>query len=175
MDETMLERALHLDKYLLAEQEVCYRSARKHFTSERVFFLDSPDEVRVFMAELFESLPVEVLYAIALDSSNGLLGFLKISQGTVNRAVVYPRALLTFLLVETNATAVILAHNHPGGRAEASSEDIAITRRLWHLLKDLDVRLLDHLIYAPGTQGRESRWVSFSQRGILAVEEEAWQ
>ncbi|MFO7882676.1 MAG: tyrosine-type recombinase/integrase, partial [Kosmotogaceae bacterium] len=50
------------------------------------------------------------LLAIALDSANEFLGFVKLAQGTVNRAAVYPRALVSFLLVETNATAVVLAH-----------------------------------------------------------------
>lgn len=167
MDDEMLAAAKRLDKYVLAEKEVCYRTARKHYTSERVFILESPADVRNFMAELFEELPVECLYALALDASNELLGFLKISQGTVDRAAVYPRALLTFLLVETNATAVILAHNHPGGKAKPSPEDIAITRRIRDLLKDLEVRLLDHLIYAPGNLGRDSKWLSLAQEGII--------
>jgi DNA repair protein RadC len=167
MDPGMLAVAKQADRYIVTEKEVTYRTARRHHTTSEVHVIDSPERVRDFMAGLFEQSPVEVLYALALSSANEFLGFLKLSQGTVDRAAVYPRSLLSFLLIETNATGIILAHNHPGGTAKASNEDIALTRRIETLLKDLEVRLLDHIIYAPGSLGRDSQWVSLRQEGLI--------
>ncbi len=168
MEARLLAAAKHRDKCIVTEKEVTYRTARRHRISSSIATIDSPETVQDFMSELFEKSPVEVLYAIALNSSNEFLGFLKLAHGTVSKAAVYPRRLLTFLLVETNASAVILAHNHPGGRATASSEDIALTKSIETMLNNLDVSLLDHMIYAPGNSDREPRWVSLRQEGILA-------
>ena len=43
---------------------------------------------------------------------------------------------------------MILAHNHPGGRAYPSGEDIRATSRLQGLLKMVDIDLVDHFIIA---------------------------
>ena len=129
--------------------------------------LDSPQSVKVFLEPLFEESPIEALYAIALNSNNEFLGFIRISQGTVSRAAVYPRELISFLLIEPNATAVILAHNHPVGASRASQEDITLTRRIKKLLEGLEVRLLDHLIYAPSRLGQEGLWVSMQAEGQI--------
>jgi len=167
MDPAKLATAMHADKYVVAERELTTRIAREHQTDMPITVLDSPSSVRLFMEDVLEQSPVEALYAVALNSANEFLGLMKLSQGTVDRAAVYPRSLLSFLLLETNATGIILCHNHPGGTAKASNEDIALTRRIETLLKDLEVRLLDHLILAPGTLGRESQWVSLRETGVI--------
>jgi len=48
------------------------------------------------------------------------------------------------------AAAVILAHNHPSGHVKPSPADLKITQALQAALALLDVRVLDHLIVAPG-------------------------
>jgi DNA repair protein RadC len=45
-----------------------------------------------------------------------------------------------------NAAAVILCHNHPSGRADASEADIAVTQLLQASLALVDVKVIDHLI-----------------------------
>jgi DNA repair protein RadC len=60
-----------------------------------------------------------------------------------------------------NATAVIVAHNHPSGLAEPSQADIDITRRLKVALELVDISLLDHFIIGRG------QVVSLAQRGKL--------
>jgi DNA repair protein RadC len=129
--------------------------------------VDCAERARLLLAHLFEAKPVEGLYAIALNSSGDFLGLVKLAEGTVDRAAVYPRELLTFLLVETNATAVLLAHSHPGGKAEPSPEDLALTTRLKELLQPLSVRLLDHFIYSCSRPGKGGEWLSMRERGNL--------
>jgi DNA repair protein RadC len=129
--------------------------------------IDSAEKAKLLLSRLFEAKPVEGLYAIALNSSGDFLGLVKLAEGTVDRAAVYPRELLTFLLVETNATAVLLAHSHPGGKAEPSPEDLTLTTRLKELLQPLSVRLLDHFIYSCSRPGKEGLWLSMRERGDL--------
>ena len=131
--------------------------------------INGPDAAKRLLAPFFENEPYEEVYAIALDSSNRFLGFLKLEEGTVNMATVHLRKILTFLLCEANATGLILAHNHPGGSNMPSGEDIALTRRLSQRLADIQVRLLDHLIYVPRGFGQAAKWLSMNQEGHTPV------
>jgi len=151
----------------VAEKAVCYRKVRSHSIPLPIEAIDSAGKVKLLLGHLFESKPVEGLYAVALNSSGDFLGMIKLAEGTVDRAAVYPRELLSFLLIETNATGLILAHSHPGGKAEASIEDKALTSKLKSILQDLGVKLIDHFIYACGRPGIPPAWVSMRERGDL--------
>jgi DNA repair protein RadC len=74
---------------------------------------------------------------------------------------VYPREVVKHAL-EHNAAAVILAHNHPSGRAEASTADISLTQTLKQALALVDVRLLDHFIVTA-----TEKPLSLAERGLV--------
>jgi DNA repair protein RadC len=80
--------------------------------------------------------------------------------GTIDGASVHPREVVRRAL-ETNAAAVIFAHNHPSGIAEPSQADQRITDRLKSSLLLIDVRVLDHMIIGEGEV------MSFAERGLL--------
>ena len=61
----------------------------------------------------------------------------------------HPREVVKLALGK-NATAVIVAHNHPSGVAELSLSDIAITHNLRSALGLIDIPLLDHFIIGVG-------------------------
>jgi DNA repair protein RadC len=60
-----------------------------------------------------------------------------------------------------NASALILAHQHPSGVTEPSAADRALTERLKAALAMVDVRVLDHFIVGEGTP------YSFAEAGLL--------
>jgi len=60
-----------------------------------------------------------------------------------------------------NASAVILAHNHPSGIAEPSNADRELTRQLQSALSLIEVRVLDHIVVGDGET------VSFAERGWM--------
>ena len=122
--------------------------------------LDSVEKVREYLCTKLGSQRRERLVALLLDSSGRLLGEREIETGTVDRAAVSPRNLVE-KIVYLNATSVILVHNHPGGRAEASREDRALTARLSELGRSLGFRVLDHFIVA----GAEI--ISFRECGLM--------
>lgn len=80
-----------------------------------------------------------------LDSANHLLRDQIMWEGSVNCVQVHPREIVRTAL-ETGATALILAHNHPSGRCYASREDIAITSQIVAACKLMDIAVHDHLI-----------------------------
>ncbi|RUO45498.1 RadC family protein [Idiomarina aquatica] len=102
----------------------------------------------------------EVFVVLLLDSQHRLLRYEEMFHGTINAAPVYPREVLK-MVMQHNAAAVILAHNHPSGVAEPSQADQRVTERLKKALSLVDVALLDHFIIGSGDP------VSFAERGLL--------
>lgn len=89
----------------------------------------------------------EVVYLVCLDGKHKVLGCHKLGEGSVNAADITPRKVVEAAL-SNNATAAILAHNHVSGLALPSNADLATTRKLWDILQDVGVELVDHLIFA---------------------------
>jgi len=86
-----------------------------------------------------------VFACLYLDNRHRVLGYEELFRGTVDGASVHPREVVRACL-KHNASAVILAHNHPSGVAEPSVADRAITRSLREALQLIEVRVLDHLV-----------------------------
>ena len=101
-----------------------------------------------------------MLSSTLLDNRHHLLAFVELFRGTIDGAAVHPREVVKEAL-KHNAAAVILAHNHPSGIAEASQADRLITQRLREALQLVDIRVLDHLIVAA------DRILSFAESGLL--------
>lgn len=99
--------------------------------------------------------------AAYLDSKNNVITTETVHIGTANMSVVGPREVFRHAVRE-NATALIVAHNHPSGDPSPSPEDIAVTRRLSEVGRLLDVPLLDHVIIGDG-----GRYVSLQKEGLL--------
>lgn len=87
----------------------------------------------------------ECLAVLYLDQHQRSIAFEVPFRGTVNHAVVYPREIARSALMH-NATAVILAHNHPSGVARPSKTDEHMTQAMVSALDLLGVRVLDHYI-----------------------------
>lgn len=122
---------------------------------------DSPKAVRDFLVFELAEEAREVFYVIFLDSQNRAVSCEPLFVGTLTQTSVYPRELIR-RCIELNASAVILAHNHPSGVTEPSTADRAITNSLTSALGLIDVRVLDHFIV-----GGTARPVSFAERGLL--------
>jgi DNA repair protein RadC len=115
------------------------------------------DAARVFQAQLAD-LPHEVFSCLFLDTRHRVISYEELFRGTIDGAMVYPREVLKRAL-HHNASAVIVAHNHPSGVSEPSEADRGITLKLSKALALIDVRLLDHLIVSRGGH------VSLAERG----------
>lgn len=103
--------------------------------------------VRDYCRAALSNRPIEHCIALLLDGQNRLIQAHEVSRGTLGQTSIYPRELAR-LALETHASALILAHNHPSGLAAPSQEDIELTHDLARALALVDVVLLDHLIVA---------------------------
>jgi len=120
----------------------------------------SPTVVKEYLTAKLGGFDVEVFAVLFLDSQHRLIEYVKMFQGTLNQASVYPREVAKAAL-NRHAAAAIVAHNHPSGNPEPSTADRALTTHLKKALALLDVNALDHVVVA----GQET--VSFAERGLL--------
>ena len=92
------------------------------------------------------------------------------SVGTLNYTVVHPREVFKSSIL-SNASSVLLIHNHPSGELEPSREDIDLTERMVSAGKILGIEVLDHLII--GT--RERAYTSLRDRGVMEFPDRDWR
>ncbi len=122
--------------------------------------LASPEATRDYLRLRLYGSPQEIFACLFLDNRHRVIRYEELFRGTIDGASVHPREVLRRVM-ETNAAAVIFAHNHPSGVAEPSQADLRITQRLKELLALIEVRVLDHIIIGDG------EGTSFAERGLL--------
>ena len=122
--------------------------------------LTSPQLTQRYLMSKLRDRQSEAFVALFLDSQHRVIEYVELAHGTIDGAAVYPREVVKMALSK-NAAAVIFAHNHPSGIAEASQADKAITERLVKALSLLDIRVLDHIIVGDG------EFTSFAEKGWL--------
>lgn len=144
---------------LQAVFEMSRRALEERLRSRDI--LGSPSEVRDWLRLKLGQLPHEVFMVLLLNAQNQLIKAHELFRGTLTQTSVYPREVVK-LVLDYNAAAVILAHNHPSGSAEPSRADEILTSSLKQVLSLVDVRVLDHFIVA----GNQSP-LSFAERGLL--------
>lgn len=91
--------------------------------------LGSPAAVRDYLRLKLVAEPNEIFAVVFLDNQHQVLAFEPLFKGTVDQTSVYPRVVVQRALA-LNASALILAHQHPSGNTEPSAADRAITERL---------------------------------------------
>jgi len=111
--------------------------------------LDSPQAVRHYLQLQLAARAHEVFAVLFLDSQHRLIALEELFRGTLTQTSVYPREVVLRAL-HHQASAVVLAHNHPSGSTTPSRADEALTQTLKAALALVDVRVLDHVIVAPG-------------------------
>jgi DNA repair protein RadC len=87
----------------------------------------------------------ELFWLITLTNSNRLIGISEITSGTTKGVQVSPKLIFQIAL-KANASAIIIAHNHPSGKLKISESDKKETNKLKSLADLMEMTLLDHLI-----------------------------
>ncbi len=103
----------------------------------------------------------EKFVMLALDTKNQIAGAFTVHIGTTNSSIVNPKDVFQRAIL-TNATSIIVCHNHPSGNPQPSPEDILITTRLADCGQLLGVEVLDHIII-----GDDNSYVSMKEKGYL--------
>lgn len=143
---------------LLAVLELSRRALAQRLRERTVF--DSPEAVKHYLQLHLAAKAHEVFAVLFLDNQHRLIAMEEMFRGTLAQTSVYPREVVRHAL-QHQAAAVVLAHNHPSGAVQASPADLALTQILRSALALVDVRVLDHIIVAPGAG------LSMAEQGLL--------
>jgi DNA repair protein RadC len=125
--------------------EVCRRYLLE--TSETGKIVKSSEDAAKHMIPMFFGKNFECVALMCLDAKGKVLFCDCVFEGSVNAAAVSVRRVVE-ICVRYTTTDVIVSHNHPGGVAIPSEQDVMVTRRIAEALRTVGVRLLDHLIIA---------------------------
>ncbi len=102
----------------------------------------------------------EYFKVLLLNNANKVLGYTLISEGGLTNTMVDVRIILQAALL-ANATAIILAHNHPSGNLTPSHEDKKVTQEIANAAKIMQIRVVDHIIMS------DESYHSFAESGLI--------
>ncbi|SNX28004.1 DNA replication and repair protein RadC [Polynucleobacter meluiroseus] len=141
-----------------AAYELVKRSLEEGLAQDSIF--SSPAKVKEYLQAKIGRLPHEVFLCLYLDSRFRLIECQELFRGSITQTAVYPREILKEAL-SRNASALIVAHNHPSGSPLPSRADQELTKTLSSALQLVDIPLLDHCIVSG------SGFFSFLEAGLM--------
>ena len=138
--------------------------------------ITTPDKAAEVMAGVLSQMDREYCCVVNLDGANHPINFNVVSIGDVNQAHVPIQNVFKSAIL-SNASSIMMFHNHPSGSVQASREDIDVTKRLIEAGKIMNIPVLDHIIVGGGTAERFSfkeanpEMFNVSERAEYAVHE----
>lgn len=109
--------------------------------------ISTTEEAADYLEPYFRGERQERIYLLSLGANDRILACDCLANGKSDRVTLEPKALVEAAL-RHRAKTLILAHSHPSGYPEASGEDVAVTRQCRLLLRQMDIELRDHIIFA---------------------------
>lgn len=118
------------------------------------------DAAQIFVSVLRDEV-VEVCGLLCLSARQHVLAYHELSRGTVDASIMHPRDVFKVGLL-SNATVLVLGHNHPSGDVTPSPDDLAVTRRIAAAGELMGIQLVDHVIVSA-----DGKYLSFKETGRL--------
>ena len=117
---------------------------RRQFEVSERPIIDSPEKAVEQLVDISDK-KQEYFVCLTLDGANRLIAKRIITIGTLTASLVHPREVFADAIPD-RAASIIVAHNHPSGRLEASEADIDVSERLVSAGNLLGINLIDHII-----------------------------
>jgi DNA repair protein RadC len=128
--------------------------------------LDNPENVVRLLREQNLVKKVETLQVLLLNTRRRLIRVEEITDGTVDTLLVHAREVFRSA-ISANASAIVLAHNHPSGDPTPSEADIKVTRDLIRAGQLLKIDVVDHVIIGRATPERSKDYASLRELGYF--------
>lgn len=123
--------------------------------------IETTEMAAAVFRDLLSDVDREVMAMLTLTTRNKPINLSVISVGSLTATLVHPREVFKAAIL-SNATGIIIAHNHPSGNIEPSEEDLIVTERLQEVGKLIGIELIDHIIV-----GESGRYYSFQENGMM--------
>lgn len=140
-------RSLSSDKYAAMIKVMTAIASRKVTEKFKFGVVHTDEEIEGFLSAYYLDFANETLLLLPIDDKGRVLAAEKMVEGTVNFSSVLPRKLLEIML-KYNSSKAIIAHNHPGGKATPSREDVETTRALSAMFLTIGKELVCHYVVA---------------------------
>lgn len=111
--------------------------------------MDGPEAAVKVMADMLKDYDREVIAIVNLQTDGKPINMNVVSMGALDQSIAHPREILKSTIL-SNASAIMLVHNHPSNKLQPSMDDIATTARIKQLCDLIGVKFLDHIIVGPG-------------------------
>lgn len=105
----------------------------------------SPMDAIEILANELRDMDREVCMTLNLNNRNQIINAHIISMGSLEESIVDTKSIFKAALL-SNASRIMLFHNHPSGRCNPSNSDILLSKKLEQASKLLDFQFLDHII-----------------------------
>lgn len=128
--------------------------------------LDNPENVVRLLRARNLVKEVETLQVLLLNTRRRLIRVEEVAEGTVDTLLVHAREVFKHA-ISANASAIVLAHNHPSGDPTPSEADIKVTRDLIRAGQLLKIDVLDHVILGRATPERAKDFSSLRELGYF--------
>jgi len=129
--------------YNIGELKVIYKTTA--IAKTRIVSSNNTAELlrEIWDADLIEY--VEQVCLLCLSRSNRVIAYNFLATGGTAGCVVDAKVIFQAALL-SNASSIIISHNHPSGNLQPSTADFCLTTKLWKIGRELDIPLLDHVI-----------------------------
>ena len=111
--------------------------------------ITSPEVVASILMNDLKDETQEVIKTLILNTQNELMRIVTITKGSSNSSYVEIKDIFKDA-IKSNASKIILVHNHPSGQVEPSEADVALTERVKVAGELLSIELVDHIIIGNG-------------------------
>lgn len=113
-------------------------------TDERPI-LDYSHKIYDYLHPLMSFLNVEEAHLLLLNNRLALIKHIQLSRGGLTETAMDVRIIMREAILH-NATALVVAHNHPSGSLKPSSLDDALTKQVKDACRTMRIHFVDHLI-----------------------------
>jgi len=127
------------------------------------FYIKNSDDVVNVLRSIFNADTLqwtEEFIVVCLNRANKVIGYYKVGSGGFSGVVCDVKVIMTMAL-QSSASSLIVAHNHPSGNLKPSENDRKMTDKINGACKLLDMTLLDHIILTADSS------YSFAEEGQL--------
>lgn len=151
----------NIDKHSKRVDIVTVKLVKEKSISYLPRVISKPQEVAKLFSNFIKDSDKEQFVICCLNTKNQPTNISIISIGCVDSTLVHPREVFKVAIL-SNASAIILCHNHPSGNTEPSKDDKMITERICEVGKIHGIKILDHIII-----GDDNNFLSFKEAGYI--------
>jgi DNA repair protein RadC len=132
----------------------------KHIQNKNKISIKTPEDAYNQLKNKSRGKKKEYFWAVMLDTRNQIIKCEEISIGSLDTSIVHPREVFKEAIA-ASASSMIVAHNHPSGNPEASTDDINLSKRLKEAGELVGIEIVDHIIIGDG------KFISLKREGLL--------